>query len=363
MAFTGGAGAKTYARTNSVYSGTTTWQQTDAAVRGIRSDDHDNHDQDMATAINTSLQKNGDNSLTASIPAAGFGMTGVGVLGSATEASITSASTADLLGSAALFNLITGTVTITSLGTGANRFKIARFNGALTLTYNATTLITPGAQNIITVAGDTMGVISDASSNARIIWYERAAGVQVGLPTGGDKGVGNINIAGSIYINGNPTNVTQSVSKAIASASATLTTGNSPVTLFTVTGVVAMRTLATVGTGLTSTGSTGTLSVGVTGSVDVLLKAMTANGTKLPTGAMWAGGSTPGSANDGVNKAEGYGPGTPAAATALGNQSGWVAVNNTNVICTIATNSMTAGAITFYCEWYPISSGATVVAA
>ncbi len=175
MPFSGGAGAKTFSRNTGVYTGTSAWAQTDAAVRGIRSDDHDTHDQDIATALNTSLQKNGDNSLTASIPAAGFGMTGIGVLGSATEASITSASTADLLGSAALFNLITGTVTITSLGTGANRFKIARFNGILTLTHNGTSLILPGGASITTADGDTMGVISDASSNVRVIWYQRTA--------------------------------------------------------------------------------------------------------------------------------------------------------------------------------------------
>ena len=78
MPFSGGAGAKTFSRNTGVYTGTTAWAQTDAAVRGIRSDDHDTHDQDMATAINTSLQKNGDNSASADIPFASlYGLTGL----------------------------------------------------------------------------------------------------------------------------------------------------------------------------------------------------------------------------------------------------------------------------------------------
>ncbi len=186
--WTGSAPNQVFSRSSDVYSGATTWQQTDAASRGIRSDDHDTHDQKLSDGINVCVKKDGGNTLTASIPAGGFGMTGIGVLGSATEASITSASTADLLGSAALFNLITGTVTITSLGTGTNRFKIARFNGILTLTHNATSLILPGGANITTAAGDTMGVISDGSSNARVIWYQRASGAAVGAANTGFAG-------------------------------------------------------------------------------------------------------------------------------------------------------------------------------
>ncbi len=188
MPFSGAAGAKTFSRTTGVYSGATAWQQTEAAGRGIRSDDEDVHDQDLAAAINTSLQKDGSNSATANIPFAGFGPTGLGFLGSVAEVSVASSSTCDVLGSGALFNLITGTVTITSLGTGTNRFKIARFNGILTLTHNGTSLILPGAANITTAAGDTMGIVSDASSNARVIWYQRAAGAPINAANTGLTG-------------------------------------------------------------------------------------------------------------------------------------------------------------------------------
>jgi hypothetical protein len=39
----------------------------------------------------------------------------------------------------------------------------------------------------------------------------------------------------------------------------------------------------------------------------------------------------------------------------------WAPINNTNIIATVATNSMTAGAITFYCEWRPLSLNGLVV--
>lgn len=179
MPWSGAAGAQVFTRNTGVYTGTTAWAQTDAASRGIRSDDHDTHDQDIGTSLNLALKKDGGNSLSASIPAAGFGMTGMGVLGSVAEISVASASTADVLGAAALFVLITGTVSVTSLGTGTNRVKFVRFNGILTLTHNGTSLILPGAANITTAANDTMGVISDGSSNARVVWYQRAAGTSV----------------------------------------------------------------------------------------------------------------------------------------------------------------------------------------
>lgn len=135
--------------------------------------------------------------------------------------------------------------------------------------------------------------------------------------------------------------------KIIATASSALTTGLSPVTLFTVTGDVIVRVWATVQTGLTSTATTGTLEIGVTGNTAGLLPQVVANGTNFPTGAVWVD-VTP------TLKSEAF----TAANT------NWAPIaGSANVICTIATNSMTAGAITFYCQYLPVSSGASVVAA
>ena len=66
---------------------------------------------------------------------------------------------------------ITGTTTITSLGTaaaaGVRRTLI--FDGALTLTHNATSLICPGAANIVTVAGTIIEVVAETTANWRVV--------------------------------------------------------------------------------------------------------------------------------------------------------------------------------------------------
>ena len=75
-----------------------------------------------------------------------------------TQTAIASSATTDL-GSVTTNNaLITGNTTITSFGasaTLANPVYLIQFNGALTLTYNAASLVLPGAANITTAAGDS----------------------------------------------------------------------------------------------------------------------------------------------------------------------------------------------------------------
>ncbi len=183
MPWSGSSPNKSFARDTGVYQGANAWQQTDAAGRGIRADDADAHDQDLAAAINTSLQKDGANKPTADIDWGGFLVKNLGGLASAAEVTVASSSTADVLGAAALFVAVSGTTTITSLGTGARVLKIVRFTGALTLTHHATTLILPGGANVTTAAGDAMIVVSDASSNARVIAYGRADGTALASPT------------------------------------------------------------------------------------------------------------------------------------------------------------------------------------
>jgi hypothetical protein len=92
------------------------------------------------------------------------------------EISVASATTCDI---GAVYGgkiVISGTTTITSLGASANKLRFVRFSGALTLTHNGTSLILPGAQNIVTVAGDTAIFVSDASGNWRCHSYDRASG-------------------------------------------------------------------------------------------------------------------------------------------------------------------------------------------
>lgn len=96
------------------------------------------------------------------------------------ETTVASASTTDLSSGGSNVVAITGTTTITSFGSNAvttNCLYYVRFTGALTLTYNATSLILPGATNITTAAGDTAIFKYEGSGNWRCLIYQPASGL------------------------------------------------------------------------------------------------------------------------------------------------------------------------------------------
>lgn len=93
-----------------------------------------------------------------------------------------SATTVDL-GAIATGNYghITGTTTITGFGTvAAGIERTLVFDGALTLTHNATSLILPGGANITTAAGDAAVMVSEGSGNWRCKSYVKASGAPIG---------------------------------------------------------------------------------------------------------------------------------------------------------------------------------------
>ncbi len=175
MAWSGSAGSQTYDRTNGTHSGATTWAQDEAAATGITTARHDLHDADIATAINLCLKKDGGNTLTAAIPTGGYGFTGMGVLGSATEVEVASTGTCNILATTSLLCFISGTSTVTSFGTGANRIKFVRATGIFQITASSA-IITPTGTNITTAVGDNWIVVSDGSSNARMFAYQSSGG-------------------------------------------------------------------------------------------------------------------------------------------------------------------------------------------
>lgn len=88
---------------------------------------------------------------------------------------IASAATTDLGAVEGLMHDITGTTTITSFGTvRAGLWKVVKFEGALTLTHNATSLILPGGTSILTADGDIGIFISEGSGNWRCVSYTSA---------------------------------------------------------------------------------------------------------------------------------------------------------------------------------------------
>jgi hypothetical protein len=111
-------------------------------------------------------------------------------------ADIASATTTDLGAVEGLFHDITGVITITGFGTvRAGIWKILKFEGALTLTHNATSLILPGGANITTAVGDMLKATSEGGGNWRVNWYTRADGKPVVDPAASDTVAGKIEIA------------------------------------------------------------------------------------------------------------------------------------------------------------------------
>jgi len=95
------------------------------------------------------------------------------------QVDVASAATCDIGAAAAQRVRITGTTTITSLGTVPNELRLVLFAGALTLTHHATSLILPGGGNVAACAGDTAVFASDGSGNWRCLAYQRASGPSV----------------------------------------------------------------------------------------------------------------------------------------------------------------------------------------
>jgi hypothetical protein len=98
----------------------------------------------------------------------------------AVRVDVASATTTDIGAAASNYIRITGTTTITGLGTIASgvRRKVV-FGGILTLTHNATSLILPTGANIATAAGDCAEFESEGSGNWRCTSYQPATGAAV----------------------------------------------------------------------------------------------------------------------------------------------------------------------------------------
>ena len=123
-------------------------------------------------------------------------------------------------------------------------------------------------------------------------------------------------------------------------------TGDSPVTIFTVTGDVLVRAFGVVKTACTSTGTNGTLELGVAGATAVLLVQDAVDGTAFDTGFTWTKTTACSDDNVALLDAE------------------WILLGNgPDIILTIATNSMTAGIVQFGLQWIPMSANANVVGA
>lgn len=105
-------------------------------------------------------------------------------LPTASEATLASATTTDLGSAGSNVIKITGTTTITALGSSAvatNSIYFVRFTGILTLTYNATSLIVPTSANITTANGDFLIAEYLGSGNWKVLSYQKIDGTPLGI--------------------------------------------------------------------------------------------------------------------------------------------------------------------------------------
>lgn len=116
------------------------------------------------------------------------------------QSTLASATTTNLGAATSNNVLITGVTTINSFGTSAslaNPVYLLQFQGILTLTYNATSMILPGSANITTAAGDSalVEVTNAASGYWRMIaYFSSAAGGALGTAASQNIGTSGANV-------------------------------------------------------------------------------------------------------------------------------------------------------------------------
>ena len=111
-------------------------------------------------------------------------------------------------------------------------------------------------------------------------------------------------------------------------------------TLFTVTGNVFVKIFGVCTVDVTGSG---TNEVGVAGNTAALIAQTT--GTAIDAGEVW------------------YSNTPVLGTTAVTNITERLIVGGADIIETIATDTLTAGSVTYYCYWTPLDSGSSVVAA
>jgi len=127
------------------------------------------------------------------------GGTLTGALNEAVPVTLASAATTSIGGGNSNTINITGTATITAFGTitpGTTRRLL--FNGVLTLVHNATSLILPGAANIVTAAGDVALMLSLGGGNWKCVDFQSVSGKQVSFSYDRSNVLGAVSQSGGL---------------------------------------------------------------------------------------------------------------------------------------------------------------------
>lgn len=169
-------------------------------------------------------------------------------------ANIASATTTDLSAATGQYVNVTGTTTITGLGTvTAGNIRFVKFTGILTLTYNATSLILPGQASITTAAGDTAIFLSLGSGNWQALVYTQISGGSAGVLPISEGGTGQItSVAAFDALFAQGTNITAATTTAIGGSTGPFinVTGNTTITAFGTVTAGTMRWVKFTGTPL-----------------------------------------------------------------------------------------------------------------
>ena len=279
---------------------------------------------DVATGLSTAVTKDGQSTVTANLPMAGFKFTGLGA-GSAAGNSLRyeqlfSTSAVTLLGamnwvkgadvlSATTINLttatgnavhVTGTTQIDAVTLGSGMWRMVIFDGALTLAHSATANNLPGGANITTAANDRALYWSDGT----VVYcasYFPAAGVQTKMASASQgemeagteaalRAMSPLRVAQAIAALGGGSTITRTTFT--ASGNLTFPAG---VTQAWVTG----QACGGGGGGTTAGGNGGTTTFGPNGGAVVLTLAGGTGGSAASGTVGGAGGAGGGS---GVNK-------------------------------------------------------------
>lgn len=176
--------AATSASTASTAATTATTQATNASNSATAAGTSATNASNSATAAGTSATNaatSATNAAASASSAAASAATGAQVF--AAEATVASATTTDIGAATSMNVLISGTTAITSFGStaAAGVHRDVRMAAGLTLTYNATSLILPGAANIVTAAGDCFEAECLGSGNWVVRSYQRASGAPLAL--------------------------------------------------------------------------------------------------------------------------------------------------------------------------------------
>jgi hypothetical protein len=254
-------------------------------------------------------------------------MTADGSPVSVTGAEVTLASAATVNLGAAGSNLIaiSGTTTITSFGSSAstaNPLYWVRFTGALTLTYNATSLILPGSATITTAAGDAMLAQYLGSGNWKVHYYQPETGKALISPTQPNLQISIFTSSGTFTTSVGSATTTRYKFTATgggggggnSSGSSTAGTGGGAggTVVYEASGIAAGTNLTvTVGAGGTAGASGGTSSAVVNGVT------ITASGGSAGTTSTSANGGAGGTAANGTINING-GDGTAVTGSGVG---------------------------------------------